>query len=282
MPKIMGRKWRFRFPTCVVDELKHARNKYRSSSFTVVDDNLTLDLERVEQICNLLIREQVDLPWNSQNGIRADRITARLAGRMKLSGCSYVWVGIESADEAVFGGIDKGESLNDIGKGIRNLQEEGIRVGGFFIVGLPGSTREQDLKIIDFVRSHRIDAFVFNFVPYPGTRASDWVAQHGRLLRDNEGALQYGGNGLEPVFETPEYSREDRIKTFEEINVRLSYFDRLVDSSLPQREKFNRAWRIVKPYGAKAVCRLFCFVGWHEAARLKRGLAESLGWRSDA
>ncbi len=279
MPKIMGRKWRFRFPTCVVDELKRARKKYSSTSFTVVDDNLTLNVERVEQICNLLIREQVNLPWNSQNGIRADRVTESLARRMKLSGCSHVWVGIESADEAVFGAIDKGESLADIRKGIRNLQKEGIRVGGFFIVGLPGTTREQDLKIIDFVRFHRIDAFVFNFVPYPGTRASDWVAQHGRLLRDNEGALQYGGNGLEPVFDTPEYSREDRIKTFAEINIRLGYFDRLVDSSLPQREKFNRAWGIVRPYGAKAVWRLFWFAGLHKAARLKHRLAESLGWR---
>ena len=259
MPAIMGKKWRPRDPVNVVNEIRIARDNYQSRSFTVVDDNLTLNIRRVEHLCDLLLAQAWDMSWNCQNGIRADRVSALLAKKMKLSGCQYVWVGIESADADVFAAIDKGESLDSIQAGIASLREAGIRVGGFFIIGLPGSTRERDLKIIDFVKENKIDAFVFNFVPYPGTRASKWVEQHARILRTVEGALQFGGNGIEPVFDTADYPEETRIQTFTEINVRLGYFDRLVDSSLPAWKKRHKIYEIVRPYGARAVLAFIFF-----------------------
>ena len=55
----------------------------------MVDDNFTLNLKRVETICDILVSENIDLPWNSQNGIRADRINDKLAKKMAESG--VVW-----------------------------------------------------------------------------------------------------------------------------------------------------------------------------------------------
>jgi anaerobic magnesium-protoporphyrin IX monomethyl ester cyclase len=272
MPEIMGRKWRPRDPINVIEELRQAKSKYRSTSFTVVDDNMTLGTRRVEQICDLLISEQLNLPWNSQNGIRADRVTQELARKMKQSGCRHVWVGIESADDEVFAQIDKGESLQDIRVGIRNLREAGIRVGGFFIVGLPGSTRERDLKMTSFVRDLGIDCFVFGFVPYPKTRANDWVRQYGMMLRPSSGALQFGAGDFQPVFETVDYSKAERIKTFNEINVKLHCFANLADSSLPQGKRWRRVYRIVRPYGAKAVGALLFFIVRHNAALSRMSL----------
>jgi anaerobic magnesium-protoporphyrin IX monomethyl ester cyclase len=260
MPEIMGRRWRYRNPTNVVQELREAKSKYKSAAFTVVDDNLTLDPKRVEQLCDLLIAERLNLPWNSQNGIRADRVNASLARKMKLSGCRHVWVGIESADDEVFAAIEKGETLEDIRRGIRNLREAGILVGGFFIVGLPKSTRERDLKIIDFVRDQQIECFVFGFVPYPRTRANDWVLQNGIQLRPSAGALQFGGGEFQPVFETPDYSKADRIRTFNEINIRLGCFGNLADSSLTQSERWRRVYRIVRPFGKGAVASFLQFI----------------------
>jgi anaerobic magnesium-protoporphyrin IX monomethyl ester cyclase len=269
MPEIMGRRWRPRDPVHVVEELRQAKAKYRSTSFTVVDDNLTLNPGRVERLCDLLVSARLNLPWNSQNGIRADRVTPELAQKMRQSGCRHVWIGIESADDEVFAQIDKGESLQDIRTGIRNLKKAGILVGGFFIVGLPGSTRERDLKIGGFVREEQIDCFVFGFVPYPKTRANDWVRQNGTILRPSAGALQFGSGAFQPVFETPEYSAADRIATFNEINVRLGCFANLADSSLPQWERWGRVYKIVRPYGRKAVGRLLFFAARYNAAQSK-------------
>ena len=127
MPKIMGRRWRSHSSDRVLDELQRAKRDYGSTSFTVIDDNFTLDLQRVEEIVDQLIAKNIGLPWSSQNGIRADRISLELARKMKRSGCKYVWVGVESADEAVFRAIHKGETLEEIEKGIGHLKTAGIR-----------------------------------------------------------------------------------------------------------------------------------------------------------
>jgi len=278
MPKIMGGRWRYRSPEGVIEELKLAKQKYYSTSFTVVDDNFTLNIKRVENICNLLISEKINLPWNSQNGIRADRISEEIAMKMERAGCWYVWIGIESADEKVFNEINKGEKLEDIKAGIKHLKKAGIRVGGFFIIGLPYSTRISDLKSIDFAKEHGIDGFWFNFVPYPHTRASEWVQTHGKALRPSEGALQFGSNSIEPVFETEEYPREDRIRAYKEIHIKMNYFDRLADTSLNQWAKWRRVFKMVTPSGLSVTVSLIFFIVKYNVRLIKGKLSGRSLW----
>ncbi len=268
MPKIMGSRWRYRSPEKVIDELREAKQKYQSTGFAVVDDNFTLNLKRVERICDLLTSGRMDLSWTSQNGIRADRISGELAGRMKRSGCRYVWIGIENADDDVFSSINKGEKLKDIKQGIRHLKNAGIRVGGFFIVGLPNSTREADLKSVDFVKENGIDAWWFNFVPYPHTDALEWVQANGKMLRPIDGVLQYGSNDIDPVFETDEYPRDLRIKTYNDIHIKLRLFDRLADPSLRQTDRWSRVFNKIRSNGAETVFLFLVFILRYNIRRL--------------
>ena len=279
MPKIMGNRWRSHTPTRVIEELQHAKKKYYSTSFTVVDDNFTLNSKRAEEICDLLISEEINLPWNCQNGIRADQIGDNLAKKMRRSGCRYIWIGIESGDEKLFETINKGEKLKDIEKGIRHLKQAGIQVGGFFITGLPYSTRETDLKSIDFVKEHGIDGWWFNFVPYPHTEAWNWVQAHGRLLRSLDGALQFGKENIEPVFDTEEYPKESRMKTYNEIHIKLRYFDRLVDPFINQWDKWRKIFKIVYPYGIKTILSLLLFIAKYNAKLVIKALLPFLRWR---
>lgn len=260
MPGIMGRVWRAHLPQRVIAELKNAQQKYRSTSFAIVDDNFTLDTKRAGNICDLLIEEKLNLPWTIQNGIRADRINKDLSEKMKSAGCRYVWVGVETADEKVFNSINKGVKLSQIEEGIANLKHAHIRVGGFFIIGLPESTRESDLKSVDFVKKHGIDGWWFNFVPYPHTDAWDWVKNHGKKLRPSEGAFQFGTNNMEPVFETDEYPKDIRMKTYDDIHVKVGYFDRLADPSMQQRERWSLTFHKIRPYGFKIILSYFFFV----------------------
>lgn len=272
MPNIMGRKWRSHSPDRVIKELEHAKNKYHSTSFTVVDDNFTLNLKRVDNICNQLISKQINLPWNSQNGIRADRISAQMAKTMKRSGCHYVWIGIESADEKVFDAINKGERLEDIKKGIKHLKSAGIRVGGFFIVGLPYSTKEADLKSVDFVKELGIDGWWFNFVPYPHTQAYDWVQTNGKILRSSDGVLQFGTDSINPVFETDNYLSKDRIKTYDEIHIRMHYFDRLPESSDKSWFRWIKVLKKIAPYGPGTIFSFMIFLMKHYLKIVKSNL----------
>jgi radical SAM superfamily enzyme YgiQ (UPF0313 family) len=272
MPSLMGRTWRSHTPERVVAELKEAGQKYGCTRFTVVDDNFTLNTGRAERICDLLVAENIRLPWNSQNGIRADHISPNLAAKMKRSGCTHVWIGVESADEDVFRHIKKGETLDNIREGIRALKQARIRVGGFFIVGLPLSTREADLASVNFVRAEGIDGWWFNFVPYLRTRAWDWIEAHGRWLRSPEDALQYGSGDIEPVFETDDYPREIRVRTYREIHVRLGLFERLADPFAKKKGRWRKVYSLVRPFGLRAILSFLIFI-------LKRNVRRRTGTR---
>ena len=279
MPTIMGRRWRHHSPERIVAELKRAREIYGARSFTVVDDNLTLDLRHVEAICDQILQAGLAMPWNSMNGIRADRLTAGTATKMRASGCYHVWIGIEAADRELFDTINKGEQIEDVKRGIRTLKQAGIGVGGFFIVGLPHATREKDLRTIDFVREMGIDAWWFQFVPYPYTPANDWVQTDSsvRILRPAEGALQFGSGDIEPVFETTAYSKQERMRTYDEIHIRMGFFDRLFDPGKGQWGNLRRVFRKVAPHGPGAMATFGTFILAHNVKKAARGARKAMG-----
>ncbi len=213
------------------------------------------------------------MPWSSQNGFRADRLTPSLISKMRQSGCYHVWIGIESGDEQVFQSIEKGEKLEDIKAAVLSLKAVGIKVGGFFIIGLPGSTRELDLKSLALAQELGIEAWWFNYVPYRFTRSGEWVMQNARILRPPEASVQYGRARIEPVFETPEYTREERIATYEEVHVRMGYFDRLVDANASWLANALRLCRIVPKYGVRPTLSMMRYM----AARINQW-ASRIGW----
>ncbi len=279
MPTIMGRRWRFHSPERVVEELRFAKEKYGAESFTVVDDNLTLNLHRIDAISDQIIESGLVMPWNSMNGIRADRLTPESAQKMAHSGCYHVWIGIESADPHVFDTINKGEEFEDVKQGIRILKNAGIGVGGFFIVGLPNATREADLKSVDFVRELGIDAWWFQFVPYPYTPANDWVQTDATvtILRPAEGALQFGGGDIEPVFETSSYDKTERMRTYDDIHIKMGFYDRLFEPTRGQLANLWRVYKKVAPHGPVQLVDLGRFALTYNAKRTVRQLQRTFG-----
>ena len=49
-PKISGKKWRFRSPENVVDEIEQALNKYKTRNLEIFDDNFLLDKKRAKSL----------------------------------------------------------------------------------------------------------------------------------------------------------------------------------------------------------------------------------------
>ena len=83
---------------------------------------------------------------------------------MKAAGCTEVAVGIESLIPEVFEGIDKKESLSSILEGVTILRRNGLKVSGYFIIGLPGDnysktieTYQKAKKIVD---AQSLDSFI--------------------------------------------------------------------------------------------------------------------------
>ena len=103
---------------------------------------------------------------------------------MRQVGCERVSLGIESGDEKVFNFINKGEKLEAIEKAVKILKKAGIKVDGFFIVGLPFETIKSARKSARLAERLGLNSVKWNMlVPYPQTALWDWVAENGKWLK---------------------------------------------------------------------------------------------------
>ena len=227
---ISGKKWRFRTPESVIRELEFAKSKYKSMRFEISDDNFTQNIDRVKEICKLLLKHEIGMSWSCPNGIRAKGLDEESVALMKESGCDSVSIGIESLDEAVFDNIKKGEKVDDIRQAISILHSHKIKVSGFFIVGLPGDNLQKIKSSVELSKKLPLEGAIWNlFVPYPGTRAWSWVNSEAKIIRDWEEGFHFGGK-LASVFETDGFSEKERIRAFELANIKcrayLAFFDK--------------------------------------------------------
>lgn len=215
VPTVIGRKFRIRSGENILEELRYAHEKYGATEFKVLDDNFTLQMDRAKDICRLFIEEKLNMKWTCPNGIRADRLDEELCRLMKQAGCYSISIGVESGDPEVFDKIKKGEHLEDVEKGIKLAQAAGIKVHGFFIIGLIGSTYEADKRSMEFAKRVGITASWGVLVPYPGTEVWEQVKKdaNSRILRDWKAGFHIGARP-KPVFDTPEYTAEERVRAY--------------------------------------------------------------------
>ena len=224
VPVVIGRKFRTRSGDSIIKELRYAKEKYGCTEFKVLDDNFTLLMDRAKEICSLFIEKKMDMKWTCPNGIRADRLDDELCELMVSAGCYSVSIGVESGDPEVFRKINKGEKLEDVERGIAIAKKSGLKVHGFFILGLVGSTYETDKRSMDFVKKAGLDSASWGIlVPYPGTEVWNHVRSdpNVRMLRDWKEGFHIGARP-KPVFDTAEYPAEERVKAFYIANLKFT------------------------------------------------------------
>lgn len=213
---VIGKRWRARSPKNVIDELVHAKEKYKCEEFRVLDDDFTLDIKRAKKICHLLIENNLNLKWSCPNGIRADKLDEELIALMKNSGCYSISIGIESGVPEVFDKIKKGEKLEDVENAVRMIKKNGIKVHGFFIIGLPGSIYKKDRESAKFGKRIGLDSALFGIlVPYPGTEVYEILKNDKNVvwLDDWKKGFHIGFKP-KPIFETPNYMAKEMKKAY--------------------------------------------------------------------
>jgi radical SAM superfamily enzyme YgiQ (UPF0313 family) len=220
---IVGPKWRARPIEDCIMELRNAHERLGFSQFQVLDDNFTLNVRRAKELCRVLARSELGMKWYCHNGIRADCIDDELADLMKEAGCTSVAFGIEHGDPEVFNHIGKGETLDEIERGVRAAKKAGLRVVGYFIQGLPGDNLSRSIKSLRYAERLGLDSYTFNaLAPYPGTPLWDWVQKNGHILMPPEGVGHFESSGVPDfVFETDDYPLADRRAFFQIIADRV-------------------------------------------------------------
>jgi len=108
----------------------------------------------------------------------------------------------------------KGETLKQIEQAIGDACDLGFDVKIFCIVGMPYETEADIEDSLQLVQKFPVKRVILNNpIPYPGTELFETVKKNHWFIKQPEEYLNtVTENEIIPVFETPELSREDRIR----------------------------------------------------------------------
>ena len=141
------RPWSGRSPESVIAELK----TIEAEMIMFVDDNFAVDLERVEQICDLIqaegIKKLLMLALRLEICERPD-----ILKKMYEAGFRILSFGIESAKDKTLKEINKGFDISYVRKAFQIITKYNFHIHSFFIVGNIGENEEDMMKISGFAK----------------------------------------------------------------------------------------------------------------------------------
>lgn len=177
---VFGSTYRARSARNVVDEMEMLVEKHGAKEIRFWDDTFNIDARRVIQICEEIRARGIDVPWTCLG--RVNHMNAEVLRAMAESGCWQVDYGIESGNQQLLDGIRKGLTLDMIRTVTKMTREAGIRMRGFFMLGLPDETEETMKQTIEFAKKLDLSAAVFHITtPFPGTELYKTVLESGEL-----------------------------------------------------------------------------------------------------
>lgn len=211
---VSGKFWRPRKPENCIEEIKYAMKTISPNLHILIqDDNPLVDKERFYRFLKLYA-ERIGLRLDITN-IRADDVNDELLISLKKANCNAVGLGVEHAHPEVFKQVNKGETLEQIEKAAKLVNKHKMLLSLGFIIGLPGDNLKRIKASIRFAKKLKPDSIYWNTVmPYKSTPIREWFEKHGTLYNEIGHTSLAEGDfwANEPVVETPDFIKEDRIK----------------------------------------------------------------------
>jgi len=226
--KTMGRGFRKRSPKRVVGEIEHLHREYGINYFGFIDDNVNLDKSHVMEICEEILRRQLDIQLEPTCGLHLASMDNDIAMALAKAGCVFARLPIEHGNEYIRNKII-GKNLNreQIFQAAQSLRRFGMRISTMSIMGFPEDTPQTLQDTYDLLMELKADLnYVFNLIPFPGTKVFEQAKNEGLLLSVfSEEQIWKGEIDLDPVQKVQQYYLKPKDMSFEE----LDYF----------RDKFN-------------------------------------------
>ena len=155
-----------------ISEMKHWADTYEFDFFFIYSEIAFMDEEFTREFC-ARVSAEIGKPWMGQ--IRTDVTfsvdTYRL---MKDSGCMFINMGFESANDRVLKRMNKGTTVDDHLRNVNRAREAGLRVFGNFMFGHDSETAEEIRETFDFLNRYDLISGPANglagIIIYPGTK----------------------------------------------------------------------------------------------------------------
>lgn len=230
---VFGNHLRGYSPDYVLKMLKILTHQHKIKHILFDDDTFTIQKARLKKICQLIIKEELDLTWTCL--ARTDTVDESILKLMKKAGCWQILYGIESGNQEILDQLQKGIDIEQVEKALEITCKAGIRTKGFFILGTPFETKETIKETIHFMKKIDLDDFHMTyFTPFPGTAIYNHQIKNKKFYKKRWSEM----NEWTPVFIPKGFSKNELIsfskKAFREFYLRPkiigSYFKTAVST----------------------------------------------------
>lgn len=153
----------------------------------ILDDLFLKNRKSIEESIQLF-NNYPDLFWRAMAHVNSFMSSIDLFDNMYRSGCSEIFIGIESGSKRIRHFINKSGDIDDIIMVVRSLINSKINVKAYFIMGFPTEKTEDLEDTYNLARALRNFAdeikssfriSVFKFRPYHGTKLYNYLTESG-------------------------------------------------------------------------------------------------------
>lgn len=217
-----GRKYRYRSPQNVLEEIRVLKKRYDVDFISFQDDLFVTNRQRVFDFCEELIRSELfgKIKWSCTG--RVNLVDEPLLQAMKDSGCVSVSYGIESGSQTILDSIKKAFRVEQAIEAIRAAEKVGLRHPTSFIIGSPDETKETIEETVQFAIKTNIpvQAVMIN-TPYPGTPLFYEALKRGKI-KDLEAFVMSLGDALDLTVNLSDIPDDELLRLRDEMIERIN------------------------------------------------------------
>ena len=226
-----GKEYRFKPIENVIKEIMALQSLNKKISLFFTDDNFAANPERTKKLLSAVSELKIT-NWMTQVSINTeDRILKLMAD----SGCSNVFIGLESLSQETIDSMNKGmvNKVKTYSEIIDKIHFYGMGILANFIVGHDSEGVEIFEKINKFVYKCNIEfPFISSLTPFPGTTIAKQLFKENRIITNDWRNYDITQVCFKPKF----ISAEELCLRIFEINKRLNTYDNLYN-------RLSKSWR---------------------------------------
>ena len=237
-------RYRRRAKEDVLQELELLRQRGIHNVF-FVDYTFTSSRRYVLDLCREMARMRPRFRWTGFG--RVDHLDDEVILALKASGCDLLQIGVESSDDAVLARYKKGFTVAQVREAFARCRALGLRTLGFFIIGLPGESRQGVRDTIQLALDLDPDLASFSVpTPDPGTSLLEQAHERGMLDHEPVQVLSTVGPTLPTEALTEKEVRALREEAIRRFYLRPSFLMRQVRSLRSLDDLKDRALNAVE------------------------------------